>query len=105
YLRMVYLGEAGVEELAVTRSVSGPLESYGRSVKHVEAAKMLKRAGASVSPGQSVSYVVKHGAGVPLQLLRSRDYDEEYYVEFLRRGYETVVSPFSTLLQRSWEAP
>ncbi|MCS6784586.1 MAG: hypothetical protein NZ581_05260 [Candidatus Caldarchaeum sp.] len=94
YLKMVYVGEIGLEWLTVRRSLSAPTSSYEKKLKHVDAAKMLEEMGAVVSPGQTVSYVVKKRGGTPVELLRSGDYDPDYYAEFLRRGYETVVSPF-----------
>ncbi|MDW8084490.1 MAG: DNA polymerase domain-containing protein [Candidatus Caldarchaeum sp.] len=94
YLKMVYRGEVGLDWLTMRRSVSAPTRSYEKRLKHVEAAKMLEEAGGVVSPGQTVNYVVKKTQGVPVELLRSTDYNPDYYVEFLRRSYETVVSPF-----------
>ncbi|MEM1947183.1 MAG: DNA polymerase domain-containing protein [Candidatus Caldarchaeum sp.] len=94
YLKTLYLGGFDVEELAVKRSISAPVNSYCKKLKHVEAAKMLEEMGAVVAPGESVKYVVKKTRGIPVQLLQSRDYDPDYYADFLRRSYETVVSPF-----------
>ncbi|MEM0087793.1 MAG: DNA polymerase domain-containing protein, partial [Thermofilum sp.] len=93
YVRSVisdlYLGKVPLEKLIIWKTLTKELDEYEVDAPHVQAARMLARAGYRVYKGMKIGYVVtKYGSGKvsdrakPHILVRSPDeVDVEYYVE------------------------
>ncbi|MEM1516027.1 MAG: DNA polymerase II [Thermofilum sp.] len=93
YVRSVisdlYLGKVPLEKLIIWKTLTKELDEYEVDAPHVQAARMLARAGYRVYKGMKIGYVVtKYGSSKvsdrakPHILVRSPDeVDVEYYVE------------------------
>jgi DNA polymerase elongation subunit (family B) len=95
-------GEADVEDLIFTRSVSGTLEDYRTVNLQACCLYLLEQRGIKVAPGQSVRFVVcddkspDPATRVTPDMFLGPDtkYDAGYYVRHLARTLESLTLPF-----------
>jgi len=74
-------------DLVIWKTLTRPVEKYKVNAPHVEAAKVLKRMGWSLTAGDQVGYVIIRGSGrlyeraKPYILASYEDVDVEYYIK------------------------
>jgi len=74
-------------DLVIWKTLTRPVEKYKVNAPHVEAARILKRMGWSLTTGDQVGYVIIHGPGrlyekaKPCILASYKDIDIEYYIK------------------------
>ena len=74
-------------DLVIWKTLTRPVEKYRVNAPHVEAAKVLKRMGWSLTAGDQVGYVIIRGSGrlyeraKPYILASYEDVDVEYYIK------------------------
>ncbi|MCD6593367.1 DNA polymerase II [Candidatus Bathyarchaeota archaeon] len=74
-------------DLVIWKTLTRPVEKYKVNAPHVEAAKVLKRMGWSLTAGDQVGYVIIRGSGrlyeraKPYVLASYEDVDVEYYIK------------------------
>ena len=74
-------------DLVIWKTLTRPVEKYKVNAPHVEAAKVLKRMGWSLTAGDQVGYVITRGSGrlyeraKPYILASYEDVDVEYYIK------------------------
>ncbi|MBI5208868.1 MAG: hypothetical protein HY927_02715 [Elusimicrobia bacterium] len=94
YRERLASGAVSARELAITLHLSKEPEAYGRDTLPAIAARQLARAGARLSPGETLRYVVvaakdkfKEGRARPLELMEGGlEYDRARYLELLDRA-------------------
>jgi DNA polymerase I len=90
-------GEVDPGRLEVERRVTKTLEGYSSETRSTAAIRRARRNGFDVSPGQSVSYVVRDDSAAPLDRVRlgfeAGEYDTGFYTDLLVRATESVLSP------------
>ncbi len=91
----------GPEALAITRKLSREPGSYDMNSRSAVAAKQLRRIGIDLHPGQQVKYVVMKASSDnpnlrvrPVQLLKRKKYDREWYIQRLVSAAEELLNPF-----------
>ena len=101
YALRLWEGQARLEDLTITKSVSKKPEEYRHDTLSALAAKALARKGIAVHPGEAVRYVIQRDGAAdkaarvrPLELLGDdAAYDAAKYVDLLVRAAETVLAP------------
>ena len=74
-------------DLIIWKTLTRPVEKYKVNAPHVEAARILKRLGWSLTVGDQVGYVITQGSGrlyervKPYALASYQEIDTEYYVK------------------------
>lgn len=98
HLLQVRSGNVPPEKLVTKRRVSKPLDEYSQSTRNVAALERAAATDFSVSPGESIRYVVvddsKEGVGrVQLAHETLTEYDAEFYATLLIRAAESIIAP------------
>ena len=104
-------GEAAVEDLVFTRSVSGTLEDYKTVNLQACCLYLLEEHGIKVAPGQSVRFVVSDDGNPDPRMRVTPDmflgpdtrYDSGYYLRHLARTLESITLPFGWTEERIME--
>lgn len=96
YVRKIVLGEASIEDLIITRSLSKHTGEYINKALHVTVARKLESLGYVIEPGQLVRYIVTGGRyvdAIPSQSLEVGGYNSREYLKMLERAAETILEP------------
>ena len=79
--------EIPIEKLVIWKTLTKRLDEYEAEAPHVQAARIMERAGYRVSPGMKIGYVIVRGSGKvskrarPYFMVKPDDVDVEYYID------------------------
>jgi len=96
YAKKIVLGEAHVDDLIITKSLSKHIREYINKVLHVTVARKLESLGYVIEPGQPIRYVVTGGKCVDASLPQScevGEYNSREYLKILEGAAETILEP------------
>ena len=107
YCRYLREGCAGIEEVAIGKTLTQAPEHYRHATQTSIAAKELQRRGVSLQPGETIHYVISDSkAKVPEDRVRAVAgcdgtlvYDAEAYVKLVRRSALAVLAPLGVTAQ------
>jgi DNA polymerase I len=80
-------GEVPLEKLVIWKTLTKRLDEYEAEAPHVQAARLMERAGYKVSPGMKVGYVIVRGSGKvskrakPYFMVKPGEVDVDYYID------------------------
>lgn len=96
YAKKIILGEASIEDLIITKSLSRHTGEYVNKVLHATVARKLESLGCVIEPGQLIRYVVTGGRHVDAtlpQFCKIGEYNSREYLKMLEKAAETIIEP------------
>ncbi|MEM4246523.1 MAG: DNA polymerase domain-containing protein, partial [Candidatus Bathyarchaeia archaeon] len=105
YIRRINSRDVDLEDLAIRRRLSKDPGSYAHNVPQAAAAQELVKAGARVSAGQEVSYIVTDAnrlrtLATPLELADAPpSYDARKYIRLITSSANTLIQPLGYTLK------
>jgi DNA polymerase elongation subunit (family B) len=98
-IRKIIDGDVPARDLAVSKVLRRPLQTYARAIAHVSAAIRLAEKGKVVKEGEVIDFIHVDAKNnnplcrvAPVEMYDGRGYDEEKYRELLLDAAETVLS-------------